>query len=54
MLRVYHASGTRSVRLIWLCFELALTIQITPIDFLAPIATRQSGGRSVRTASYRC
>jgi glutathione S-transferase len=33
MLRIYHAPGTRSVRPIWLCFELGLTIEITPVDF---------------------
>jgi glutathione S-transferase len=33
MLRIYHARGTRSVRPIWLCFELGLTVEITPVDF---------------------
>ncbi|MBP6010663.1 MAG: glutathione S-transferase [Alphaproteobacteria bacterium] len=33
MLKVYHVRGTRSVRPIWLCFELNLPIEIEPIDF---------------------
>lgn len=33
MLRIYHVAGTRSVRPIWLCYELGLTIEVTPIDF---------------------
>ena len=33
MLRIYHAPGTRSVRPIWLCFELGLTVEIAPVDF---------------------
>jgi glutathione S-transferase len=35
MLRIYHAAGTRSVRPIWLCFELGLAVEIVPIDFSA-------------------
>lgn len=33
LLRIYHVSGTRSVRPIWLCYELGLTIEVTAIDF---------------------
>ena len=33
MLRIYHSPGTRSVRPIWLCYELGLAIEITPVDF---------------------
>ena len=33
MLKIYHAKGTRSVRPIWLCFELNLPVEISPIDF---------------------
>ncbi len=33
MLKIYHVSGTRSVRPIWLCYELDLAFEIEPIDF---------------------
>jgi glutathione S-transferase len=33
MLKIYHAPGTRSVRPIWLCFELGLTVEITLVNF---------------------
>ena len=33
MLKIYHVHGTRSVRPIWLCYELDLPIEIEPIDF---------------------
>lgn len=33
MIKIYHARGTRSVRPIWLCFELGLSFDIEPIDF---------------------
>ena len=33
MIRIYHSRGTRSVRPIWLCFELGLSFDIEPIDF---------------------
>ena len=33
MIKIYHVRGTRSVRPIWLCYELGLTIDIQPIDF---------------------
>ena len=33
MLKIYHVRGTRSVRPIWLCYELGLPIEIEPIDF---------------------
>ncbi|MFK7913343.1 MAG: glutathione S-transferase family protein [Pseudomonadales bacterium] len=35
MLRIYHAPITRSLRVIWLCEELALPLDITPVDFSA-------------------
>jgi glutathione S-transferase len=35
MIRIYHAPGTRSIRVIWLCEELALPYQIVPVDFSA-------------------
>jgi glutathione S-transferase len=33
LLKIYHAAGTRSVRPIWLCFELDLPVEIETIDF---------------------
>jgi glutathione S-transferase len=33
LLKIYHVRGTRSVRPIWLCFELELPVEIVPIDF---------------------
>lgn len=33
MLRIYHAPGTRSVRPLWVCFELGLNVEIAPVDF---------------------
>lgn len=33
MLTIYHVKGTRSVRVIWLCEELAIPYQVEVIDF---------------------
>jgi glutathione S-transferase len=33
LLKIYHVPGTRSVRPIWLCYELDLAFEIEPIDF---------------------
>jgi len=33
MIRIYHAPGTRSVRVIWLCEELGVPYEIVPVDF---------------------
>lgn len=33
MLQIYHAPMTRSLRVIWLCEELALPYEIIPVDF---------------------
>ncbi len=33
MLKIYHVQGTRSVRPIWLCYELNLPLHIETIDF---------------------
>jgi len=33
VLKIYHVQGTRSVRPIWLCYELDLSLQIETIDF---------------------
>lgn len=35
MIKIYHAPGTRSIRVIWLCEELELPYQIVPVDFSA-------------------
>jgi glutathione S-transferase len=32
-LKIYHVANTRSVRPIWLCFELGLEPEIVPVDF---------------------
>jgi len=49
LLRIYHVSGTRSVRPIWLCYELGLPIEVTPIDF-APAFRDTSEWRAVSPA----
>ena len=33
MLKLYHVRGTRSVRPLWLCYELNLPVTVEPIDF---------------------
>jgi glutathione S-transferase len=33
VLKIYHVKGTRSLRPIWLCYELSLPFEIVPIDF---------------------
>ena len=33
MIKIYHAPNTRSIRIIWLCEELALPYEIIKIDF---------------------
>jgi glutathione S-transferase len=33
MITIYHAPGTRSIRIIWLCEELALPYEIATVDF---------------------
>jgi glutathione S-transferase len=33
VIRIYHVKGTRSLRPIWLCFELGLEVEIETIDF---------------------
>jgi glutathione S-transferase len=35
MLTVYHVPGTRSIRVVWLCAELGLPLQVVPISFSA-------------------
>jgi glutathione S-transferase len=35
MIRIYHAPGTRSIRVIWLCEELAIPYEIVTVDFSA-------------------
>ena len=36
MLKIYHAKGTRSVRPIWLCYELDLPVEVVPVDLSSP------------------
>jgi len=36
MLKIYHVRGTRSIRPIWLCYELNLPVDIETIDFSTP------------------
>lgn len=33
MLKIYHVRGTRSIRVIWACEELALPYEVIPVDF---------------------
>ena len=33
MINIYHAPLTRSVRVLWLCEELGLEYEVTPVDF---------------------
>ncbi len=33
MLTLYHVSGTRSVRTLWLCYELGLDFELVSVDF---------------------
>ena len=33
MLTIYHVPGTRSLRPIWLCYELGLPVEVATIDF---------------------
>ncbi len=35
MLKIYHVPGTRSIRVIWTCEELALPYEVIPVDFSA-------------------
>ena len=35
MLTIYHAAGTRSMRVIWLCHELDLPLTIETVPFTA-------------------
>ncbi len=42
MITVYHVSGTRGIRPIWLCEELGLDYQIEKIEFSADFRTPQS------------
>lgn len=41
MLKIFHVPGTRSVRPVWLCFELNLKIEVDLIDFSSEF--RESG-----------
>lgn len=35
MIRIFHAAGTRSIRVIWLCEELGLEYEVVEVDFSA-------------------
>ena len=35
MIRIYHAPGTRSIRVMWLCEELGLEYEVVAVDFSA-------------------
>ena len=35
MLKIYHTKGTRAFRVIWVCEELGVPYEITPVDFSA-------------------
>lgn len=39
MLQIYHAPGTRSIRPIWLCFELGLEVEIISVPFTSEYLT---------------
>jgi len=41
MLKIFHVPGTRSVRPIWLCFELDLRVEVELIDFSADFRDSQ-------------
>jgi glutathione S-transferase len=42
LLKIYHAQGTRSVRPIWLCFELDLPVQVETIPFTPEFLASQA------------
>ena len=35
MLNIYHSTGTRGFRVIWVCEELGVPYEINPVDFSA-------------------
>ncbi len=35
MLKIYHSTGTRGFRVIWVCEELSIPYEIVPVDFAA-------------------
>jgi len=41
LLKIYHVPGTRSVRPVWLCYELELAVEIERIDFSAAFRNSQ-------------
>jgi glutathione S-transferase len=49
MLKIYHVRGTRSVRPLWLCYELNLPVAIEPIDF-SPEFRNSPAWRSISPA----
>ena len=49
MLKIYHVRGTRSVRPIWLCYELELSFEIAPINF-SPVFRNSPQWRAISPA----
>ena len=49
MLKIYHVTGTRSVRPIWLCYELDLPVEVETIDF-APAYRNSPAWRAISPA----
>lgn len=49
MLKIFHVASTRSVRPIWLCYELNLPFKIEPIDF-SPTFRNSSEWRAISPA----
>lgn len=46
MIKIYHVPGTRSLRPIWLCYELDLAFEIDTIDF-SPEARKSTEWRAI-------
>ena len=49
MLKIYHVTGTRGVRPIWLCHELGLQVEVETIDF-SPTYRATPGWRAISPA----
>lgn len=49
MLKIYHVPGTRSVRPVWLCYELDLAVEIETIDF-SPVFRNSPQWRAISPA----
>ena len=54
MLTIYHAAGTRSMRVIWLCHELDLPLTIETVPFTAEFrASDEWRAKALRARSPR-